>query len=494
MPPDFPPVMADENRVIQIIFNLLHNAVKYTPHGEIRLQSSVRDDIAYISIEDTGIGMDKETIRTIFEPYIQGSNGESMTEGGLGLGLNISKKLVGLHGEMLQVQSVLGEGTTFTFSLPLADSQEVSGEMTEKLFMSNPVKSLENATNDKQFNSADIGERRFVEDCSRIIVVDDDPVNLQVMETVLSKEQYDITTVLTAKDALSLLDTKEWDLIISDVMMPEISGYELTRIIRERFTMSELPILLLTARNRSEDIENDFLAGANDYVAKPIDAIELRSRVNALTEVRQSSRERLRMESAWLQAQIKPHFLFNTLNSIIALSEIDIERMQKLLDAFSHLLRGKFNFQNLNELVSIDSELSLIRSYLYIGKERFGERLNVIWEIDEGLQLMVPALSIQPIIENAIDHGIMKRLREGEIIIRIVDHDTYAEISVEDDGVGIDDHVLQQILENNPDKKSGVGLLNTNLRLQRLFGKGLQVNSTLGLGTTVSFTVPYSND
>src|SRR5690625_4138570 len=107
---------------------------------------------------------------------------------------------------------------------------------------------------------------------------------------------------------------QEWDLVISDVMMPRMSGYELTRIIRKRFTISELPILLLTARNRPEDIENGFLAGANDYVTKPVDAVELKSRVNALTEVRKSSRERLRMESAWLQAQIQPHFLFNTLN------------------------------------------------------------------------------------------------------------------------------------------------------------------------------------
>src|SRR5690625_5750774 len=83
-------------------------------------------------------------------------------------------------------------------------------------------------------------------------------------------------------------------------MMPRMSGYELTRIIRKRFTISELPILLLTARNRPEDIENGFLAGANDYVTKPVDAVELKSRVNALTEVRKSSRERLRMESAWL--------------------------------------------------------------------------------------------------------------------------------------------------------------------------------------------------
>lgn len=100
------------------------------------------------------------------------------------------------------------------------------------------------------------------------------------------------------------------------------------------------------------------------------------------------------MESAWLQAQIQPHFLFNTLNSIIALSEIDIERMQKLIDAFSHVLRSKFDFQNLNNLIPIEQELDLIKSYLYIEKERFGERLKITWDIDENSQVIIPALSI----------------------------------------------------------------------------------------------------
>lgn len=491
IPPRFPSVMGDENRVIQIIFNLLHNAVKYTPSGEITIHTSSQDDIAYISITDTGIGMSEETIRTIFEAYIQGNNGASMLEGGFGLGLNISKKLVELHGGTLQVQSVLGEGSTFTFSLPLADSQATNESMIAKGFTPITVQPIEKATKDKRLNPVNTKRSKNMEDCPRIIVVDDDPVNLEVMETILQVEQYEITTVLTGGDALSLLDTREWDLVISDVMMPEMSGFELTRIIRKRFTMSELPILLLTARNRSVDIENGFLAGANDYVTKPIEAVELRARVIALTEIKQSLRERLQMESAWLQAQIQPHFLFNALNSIMALSEIDTARMQKLLEAFSDVLRGKFNFQNVDGFVSLESELNLIQSYLYIEKERFGERLKITWEVDEDVQLTIPALTIQPLVENAIEHGIMKRMEGGEITIQVIAYETYVEVSVEDNGVGIEEHLLQQILEEKPAGESGVGLLNTNLRLKRLFGKGLQVSSALGLGTTVTFTVPH---
>src|SRR5690625_7730878 len=121
--------------------------------------------------------------------------------------------------------------------------------------------------------------------------------------------------VTSGSKALALLDLQEWDLVISDVMMQHMSGYELTRTIRERFTMTELPILLLTARSQSIDIEKGFLSGANDYVIKPVDALEIRSRVRVLTEVKRSAREQLQMEAAWLQAQIQPHFLFNTLNA-----------------------------------------------------------------------------------------------------------------------------------------------------------------------------------
>lgn len=487
VPTHFPSVMADENRLTQIVFNLLHNAVKYTKQGEVIIQGSIQDQMAYISIKDTGIGIDQETIQTIFEPYIQGENGALMKEGGFGLGLNISKKLVELHKGTLNVQSILGEGTTLTFSIPLTDSQIVHDEIA--------AAQADSGLSTKQLRDTNLLNeskgKGSPKDCPRIIVVDDDPVNLQVIETILSVEQYDITTVLTAEETVSLLDKQEWDLVISDVMMPQISGYELTRVIRERFTRSELPILLLTARNSPEDIEAGFLSGANDYITKPIDSAELRSRVNVLTEVKRSIRERLRMESAWLQAQIQPHFLFNTLNSIFALSEINIDEMKKLIGAFSKVLRGKFDFQNLDGFVQIESELDLIRSYLYIEQVRFGDRLQVTWKVNRDIQVMIPALTIQPLIENAVNHGILKQSEGGEVTICVKSYDTYVEVTVEDNGVGIKETVLQQILENKPASESGVGLLNINLRLQRLFGQGLQITSTYGVGTIISFKVPY---
>src|SRR5690606_17444383 len=103
-----------------------------------------------------------------------------------------------------------------------------------------------------------------------IIIVDDDPMNLVVLQHILPVEDYELTTVTNGKDALELLRAGEYDLLICDIMMPHMSGYELTEHVRAQFSLSELPILLLTARNRQSDIQRGFQVGANDYIIKPV--------------------------------------------------------------------------------------------------------------------------------------------------------------------------------------------------------------------------------
>ncbi|GGG78816.1 ATP-binding protein [Paenibacillus radicis (ex Gao et al. 2016)] len=489
IPEQFPQVYADENRVIQIVFNLLHNAIKYTNDGEVSIRSHVKNGRAHITVADTGIGMNEDMIRRVFEPYEQVHSDKTMIEGGFGLGLSISKQLVELHGGSMKVRSIPGEGSAFTFTLQL--SKRAEGEQTKPDVISAGI--TESAAAAAPLESV-VEQQTLLGDRPRIIVVDDDPLNLKVIEAILSEELYDITTVTSGKQVLALLDAKEWDLVISDVMMPQMSGYELSRTIRKRLSITELPILFLTARTQTEDIANAFLAGANDYVTKPVEALELRSRVKALTEIRQTVRERLRMEAAWLQAQIQPHFLFNTLNAVAALSEIDTERMRDLIEAFSNHLRDKFKLEHMDELAPIEDELSIVRSYLYIEKERFDEKLNVTWEIDESSGVKIPMLTIQPLVENAIRHGIMKRSRGGNIHIRLTNYDTYAEIAVTDDGVGMDEHTLQQVLVKQSDHATGIGLLNTDLRLKRQYGRGLQIKSVPGEGTSISFRVDKKDE
>ncbi|UUZ84784.1 histidine kinase [Paenibacillus sp. P26] len=191
-----------------------------------------------------------------------------------------------------------------------------------------------------------------------------------------------------------------------------------------------------------------------------------------------------------LQAQVEPHFLFNTLNSIAALSEIDVERMRSLLSVFGEYLRASFSFRNFERVVPLGQELELVRAYLFIEQERFNERLRVEWEIPERLlSTPVPPLSIQTLVENGVRHGIMKRNRGGTIRIAAVDHGDHIEIEVSDDGVGFDEKILHQVLQERPEVPVGIGLRNTNRRLRQIHGAGLNVVSIAGQGAKITFHI-----
>lgn len=475
---DFPAVYADENRVTQVFYNLLHNAIKFTDEGDIYIQANVKDGYAYIDILDQGKGIDKAFLKRLFLPYEQVER-EELVDSGLGLGLAISKQLVELHGGELEVVSIPEVGSTFTVSLPLATTSQEADVSKEEI------------TNALFTDPLDAAYEKETHTMRPVLVVDDDPINLQVLESVLSVEDYEVITALSGKEAIEKLNMREWNLIITDVMMPYMSGYELTKQIRQRYSMTELPILLITARDHPEDIQTGFLVGANDYVIKPVERIELLSRVKALTSLKESVREQLHLEAIWLQSQIQPHFLFNTLNSLVALSEIDVERMKKLLIDFSEFLKSKYHFHHITGIIPLEEELLIIESYLAIEQVRFGDRLEVEWNVDVVERVDVPFLSIQPLVENAVNHGVMERIEGGKITISTIRREDGVLISVSDNGVGMDDAKVRDLLNKKTDDRSSVGLINTNSRIQRHFGQGLYIQSGLGEGTTVSFLVTH---
>jgi len=536
VPDSLPAVMADENRLVQILFNLLHNAVKFTQEGRVWIEAEADAGRIVVRIADTGIGMDEETASRIFRPYEQGESQAETNAAGFGLGLAVSKRLTELHGGQLTVSSTVNVGTVFTLTLPaaveaedpeagelaighgagetaggLATSEVAAGARAGEDIASPGTSQSTAGTTASEVAAASLLREEAAsaieggsaeplapapplrEERSRVLAVDDDPVNLRILRHVLDAQRYEITTTTSGTEALSLLNAGTWDLLIADVMMPDISGYEVARAVRTIFSPSELPILLLTARHRAEDIEAGFGAEANDYVVKPVDAQELRMRVKALTDVARAAREQKRLEAAWLQAQIQPHFLFNTLNSIAALGDVDTDRMRGLLSAFGDYLRASFDSTNSERLVPLQKEIDLVRAYLYIEKARFEKRLQVVWEVDDRLQLLLPPLSIQPLVENAVRHGVLRRPEGGTVRIRIQDLGDMAEISIEDDGVGLEPEGASQPPHRDGQvggRPAGVGLANTDRRLKQIYGKGLLVRSRSGEGTTVSFVVP----
>lgn len=485
----FPRVYADRKRLIQILFNLVHNAIKYTESGVISITSEIIDNYAHIYVSDTGIGMSDDAMRKIFEPYEQANINSRTQEGGFGLGLSICKQLVLLHEGTIGVKSKLGEGTVFTITMPLsAQNSEVESEVSfSNIAAARDIDvSLKEHMKDTIISTFTPGIR------PKILAVDDNPINLHVLRHILSAEQYDLECMLSAREVLEQLEWKKWDLIISDVMMPSMSGYDLTKEIRKKYSRSELPILLLTARSNPDDIYAGLMAGANDYVTKPVDALELNVRVQALTDLQKSIEERLKMEAAWLQAQIRPHFLLNTLNAIISLSRIDVNRMYRLLDKFTLYLQSSFYLKNLEKEVGLKTEIELIEAYVYIEKERFEDRLIVTWDIDDVGPVSIPPLVMQTLVENAVNHGVLMRKEGGTVHIAVKKQLDSIHISITDDGVGMDEQTLSSLFDNKDVAvRQGIGIVNADQRLRRIYGQGLTIESEINKGTKVSFALPF---
>src|SRR5699024_10035291 len=199
---DFLFVYADENRLAQIIFNLLHNAIKYTDYGEITIHAEIKSDKAYISIIDTGKGIDSQTQRKLFDIYERGTDEIS----GFGLGLGITKQLVELHGGEIVFSSKVGRGSTFTFSLDIDRMMDQPA---------NEKESYEEIIINTNFDRGYVEAENTNHQLPRILLVDDDPVNLQVFRTILDERYYDLQAVMNGEQALQELKNGQWNLVIS---------------------------------------------------------------------------------------------------------------------------------------------------------------------------------------------------------------------------------------------------------------------------------------
>ncbi|QGR00215.1 hypothetical protein EHS13_22875 [Paenibacillus psychroresistens] len=195
-------------------------------------------------------------------------------------------------------------------------------------------------------------------------------------------------------------------------------------------------------------------------------------------------------EIAFLRSQIKPHFLYNTLNSIASLCIDAPNKAEELTLDLSQYLRSSFNFKQLDSLTTIENELALINAYINIEKARFGARLGVEFDVDANLDFEIPSLILQPLVENAIRHGLMSSLQGGTVKISIKRRDdTVLSFSVEDNGGGMSETKREEILKPDINKK-GVGLWNISQRIKLLYGNNLRIESAEGVGTKVFFEIP----
>ncbi len=480
IPEEFPAVWADEERLNQILYNVIGNAVKFTEKGTVVIRAEINQGWIEISIQDTGMGIPPEKISHIFDSFVQVHSDASRKFDGTGLGLSITQKLVELHGGKIRVQSEWQKGSTFMFTLPVA-SEPLPGEENATKAIPDPPYFTK-----LKFVNVDIqGSNEF-----HILVADDESANLRALTNVLALEGYSIKGVNNGQEVLDLLvNGCPFDLLILDLMMPGLTGFEVLKTLRERYSYVELPVLILTAQTRNEDIEAGFSMGANDFLIKPFDSQELRARVKTLVQLKALVNDKVSTELLFLQAQIKPHFIFNALSVISSLSIREPEKAKELVLDLSDYLRGSFDFDSNDGLTTLSRELELVKAYLAIEQVRFKERLAFEIIIEESVDCMLPMLSIQPLVENAVRHGIMPLIKGGKVIISVCDEGDVVKVSVSDNGVGMDEQMAERLLAREG-KKGSVGLQNIHKRLVALYGRGLEIIGKSEKGTTVAFVIP----
>ena len=255
-------LIGDSVRFNQIVLNLMSNAIKFTHLGKIilsvKMQSEDEENVFIkFSVTDSGIGISDDKIHSIFNLFEQAEISTSNSYGGTGLGLSIVKQLVECQGGSIHVISKLGEGSTFGFILPLGKTDKKTLDKIEILKLDSQIKNL------------------------RVLVAEDVPLNQLLIKIILSDFGFNYEIVNNGKIAIEKLQNNSYDIILMDLQMPEMNGFEATEYIRQKMK-STIPIIALTADVTTVDIEKCKKIGMNDYLSKPIDENKLYSKIVSL--------------------------------------------------------------------------------------------------------------------------------------------------------------------------------------------------------------------
>jgi two-component system sensor histidine kinase ChiS len=304
VPADLPTVMGDVNRIEQVLHNLVHNAVKFTREGSVTVRArklagagdgasgsgAAREaGFVEVAVADTGIGIPAAEQADIWLSFRQAAAEAGAEAGGSGLGLAITKKLVELHGGEIRLSSEEGKGSVFFFTLPAAP--ETGAPQTAAAAGLRTVSAVRAASEIEPAPPA--GPAGSEGPRTRILFVDDEAINRHVVERQLAGSGYALLTAAGGEEALRRIGAEfPPDLVLLDIMMPGMDGYEVCRKIRLRYSALELPVIMLTAKNQVADLVEGLSAGANDFISKPHTQDELLARIKSHLKTARASYDR----------------------------------------------------------------------------------------------------------------------------------------------------------------------------------------------------------
>ncbi|OOF05309.1 hybrid sensor histidine kinase/response regulator [Salinivibrio sp. MA607] len=322
-------VYADPQRLEQVMYNLLGNAIKFTDAGKIVISADTIDDRIRVQVVDTGKGIPAEQLSRVFEPLAQAVSGHYHYQHGAGLGLSISRQLIELMGGQLYVSSQPQVGTTFSFTLAKAhEMPALTDETDQHISMSEHIHPLDA---DQRFpDPAEASVPAPAEDALHIMVVDDEPTNQQILTSFLHMEGYRVSTASDGRTAIDNVIATPPDLVLLDVLMPGMSGFDVCEQLRTHFDHAALPIIMLTALNQPDDRVYGFSVGANDYLSKPFDKRELAARIAThltASQAEQRRQENQRLEQALEQSAQQQASLLETQSWLISQLSLAPEAM-----------------------------------------------------------------------------------------------------------------------------------------------------------------------
>ncbi len=531
---DLPPVAADENRMQQILYNLIGNAIKFTEEGSVTITGEVCNGKVVISVKDTGIGIPEDQHNRIFESFEQVDSSTERKFRGTGLGLAIVKELVELHGGTIGIESKQGRGARFFFSMPVSTErarQSMSYASIGYHAMAKVVSLSESNTLDVQDTNKDI-RTISAGTGKRILVVDDEQVNLLVAENHLSLKGYVVEKATNGKDALETINdakkaNKPFDLIVLDVMMSGMSGIEVCSRLRQDNKPDQLPVIMLTAKNRVEDLVQGLQAGANDYLTKPFSKEELLARIDNHLRLKQLAEENRQSEKdlrksqnhlmhaeklstiGKLSASIAHEFnnpicgiknvletvaetnLTDDNNELVLIAIKECHRMANLVEKLQDFNRpssGEISQVNIHDV--IDNVLLLCKKKLkeknIVVEKHYTDYSPSIKAVND--QIAQVFLNLIQNAEEAVDD------KGGMITITTTCTKSEILINIKDTGVGIDPQNISTIFEpfvttKSAVKGTGLGLFVCYGIVKKSEGK-ITVRSQIDRGTTFTVTFP----
>lgn len=386
VPENLPAAYADEDRLLQILHNLIGNAVKFTHEGSINIYAAVKDDYIHVQIADTGIGMSAEQLADIFQPFHQVDGRAERAYGGTGLGLSITKQLVELHSGTISVQSNLGHGSVFSFTLPL------SLELPANSSLDDNVQQLTQNSGEIQAQQVNVSRRTRGDQPHQghILVVDDDSVNRLVLVSHLALRNYRVTEAASGEEAIALVkEHGDIDLVLLDIMMPKMSGYETCQRLRETYRAYELPIIFLTARSQTQDLVMGFEVGANDYLTKPISKEELLARVDTHLQL-YSATQFLDRKVAERTEELRAK------NEGLKQAQLELQKAyQKLEEAsLSDPLTGLHNRRFLGKSIGADISLADREYQNWLSANKAGGEDDIYWPLPKDHDLIFMMLDV----------------------------------------------------------------------------------------------------